>query len=483
MRIGFWVACALLLAGGALALGQAPTYEQDEVITLNSKQEREFWRDVQQILRGQEPLAPKAALFNGWYARYRLPQMSRLENLEQLPELRRDLLLMSLSRAVGPAREQLLSLTRTYFNKVVRGNYHPLARHNAALILGYLDSTPEGRENSRTIPPVPDAQSRESLIELLADAEQPDAVKVAALSGLSRHVYIDGMHKAAELRMSAEDRGKVYNALLAVASASDPPAGRSPEGHAWMRRRAMEALGYLGLVDPEGRLLDTLNGILSSQDAPLSLRVAAVRALGELKLPADSKVDPTKLGAKVSFVAVLSCFAELKRLKAWEEEQEERGNPQGGPLAPGGEGGVLPGGEGGVPPRDVPPRRPPRAEQPNFPGEIPGGGEGLFPGESGLEGVAVEKTPLDQQLDLTVRRLKYNFDAVRQGLEGAEAGGVLAIAQEPKSRQKLTEFLTQTQALAALLDSEELDLDALREGLSKEGSKLQEAVMPVLKSN
>jgi hypothetical protein len=61
---------------------------------------------------------------------------------------------------------------------------------------------------------------------------------VAALLGILRQLEWDEYRKQTP-RMAADARADIVKELIALAEATKPPAGRSLEGHTWMRRRAV----------------------------------------------------------------------------------------------------------------------------------------------------------------------------------------------------------------------------------------------------
>ena len=91
------------------------------------------------------------------------------------------------------------------------------------------------------------------------DENQIDAVRIAALLGIVRH---------AKLGIADEEaRKQVAAAMLKMATTQDP-GDRTPEGHAWMRCRAIALLGDLKSPGEQGAVAQALVAILSEPDAP-----------------------------------------------------------------------------------------------------------------------------------------------------------------------------------------------------------------------
>jgi hypothetical protein len=138
----------------------------------------------------------------------------------------------------------------------------------------------------------------------------PDYVKVAALQGLLRH---------AEAHV-VENRAAVLQMVLPIATAAKAPAGRSADGHAWMRRRAVQIIGALGLSG--GTIPLELQKIVKDTTAPYNLRCAAAQALGELDYAganikaADLAKDVGVLGLEVTRRELKESDISLSQLKS-----------------------------------------------------------------------------------------------------------------------------------------------------------------------
>ncbi len=327
-RSVFALAAGLLLAAlssGAPLAAQQPKYEElpldtrldDERSTLH----REIKTLVAKIHRGDTPLEPDAGKFDAWYTRYLFPKMTQISNLAEIPTLRQRFLQSDLERSSSQAaHDRLVRLTLTNMQAVAQGNYHPAARHNAMLIIGELN----GREAIRVgnaQPPLPYVDAVNVMLEELESETQIDAVRVAALIGLLRHVELDRM-RPSDQRMPEAGRVRFLERMLAIASAP-PPAGRSPEGHAWMQRRAVQIIGELGSPGAENAAVVALRKLAADNAQPLDLRTQAAESLGKIIYPTLPAETGAQMASELALVLHASCKAELDRLMREKKEEEE----------------------------------------------------------------------------------------------------------------------------------------------------------------
>jgi len=237
---------------------------------------------IKSILRNREFAEGEEAMFVKYYFRYELPLWSLEKERARLAGFR-VLLARDLTTArTGPPHAKLNELVFVFMSKLckddpTKGKFHPASRVNAMMMLGELNSK---EMVAATDKPVPLAAAVPVMLEAIADPQQLDAVKVAALGGLIRHGKLGGL-------TDAESRGKVLAAMLKLA-ATDAEPGRSEDGHAWMRSMACEVLGHIGTVGSKEEVPKVLASIVGDSSQPFFLRTKAAYALGELKYPAGA---------------------------------------------------------------------------------------------------------------------------------------------------------------------------------------------------
>jgi len=247
---------------------------------------------VNGVLNGQQEVSENQQAIRDFYIKYYFPEMAGAATA--LPKagpqgirgnvayLRQKLAKQLRQSRSGSARNFVNGLILEEIPKYANGNYHPAVRINAVLLLGDLDAQPPSVSGIDRQPPVPLPQALPLLLDFARDKKMPDSVKVAALVGVKRH---------AEYNLPDASRAQVTGDMLQLIAAREPPAGRSNDGHAWLRRQAAEVLGVLGDVGNDRRVYLALESVLNEQTSPLWLRCAAAQALGQLRYGDSSSID------------------------------------------------------------------------------------------------------------------------------------------------------------------------------------------------
>lgn len=379
------------------------------------------------ILRGSEPFDSQETkdYLQGYYTRYYFPLLTHPKHIGDWPDFRQKFLrTLSVPTLQEPPLLQvhdfLVELTYQAMIPLIRGNYHPAVRCNAMLMLGQLNSQDPLFIGDKKRPPVPRIESMKIMLDELASPKQIDGVKAAALAGILRHVEIDRQladtPPGSPRRLVGNAETLIADAMLKLVNEKEAPEGRSREGHDWMRRRAVEVLGYLGTPGQNNSVVTALDGVLTDINAPVSLRCSAAEALGRLKFPANANLAVPDTAKKLASVAVFACKQEAKRV----EDQEAReakdklqgiggaGYGMGGGYMDGGYGAMMPGGMPGM-----------------MPGMMPGGMSdmpGMMPGYAPSSGKAPKKfNPLGYRVYLTRRRIAHEMWLVKRGLLGPDA--------------------------------------------------------------
>lgn len=423
-------------------------------------------REILGILSSGTVPPDKEAVFREYYQEFALARWTWPENFGRLPELRRELRNDLFTARGKPVHAQLRQLAFEILGRFARdegGPYHPATRVSAILAIADLNATESVNPREQPVVPLPEAAAL--LVELLKRDDLPDPLVAAVLVGLRRHAIL-----------GIEDQQLVDNELvprlLTIAGNRVPPAGRSLEGHQWIRARAIEVLGLLGLPGQNGAVPQLLVTVLGASDESPMVRRAAARALGVIDFTGVNKPTPAEilyaLGRYISDV----CEAEVKQL----DQQIQMGDlPAGGPLAMGSMGGYgYPGGyvsEYG-----------PEAYMPDLapPGMM--GSPGAYPGRPRQQTTTEDRTLPNR------RRLKAQLNAAFYAITGVDEpmwvpanrpmDGVAAVVPESgPAREGLQQLFERLQALLAICDTKDLERQTLRDRIRAELDQVQELIL------
>ena len=269
--------------------------------------------EIYRLLRGGEVPADQRETFQTYYREYEFGRWTQPGQLHELPARRRDLSNALKTAKTSPAHDELVALSLKFLGTLAgEAIRHPAARYNAMLAIGELNQREaEGSENPEPLP-----EALPLLLQAFTDANQIDAVRIAALLGLYRHAAINIAD--AQFRDN-----QLIPAMLAFVQ-SKAAAGRAPEGHAWMRARAIDVLGVLGQVGQDNAIPSTSVGHRS----PMATR--AFRSVVLLpELSAALRIRPTMAWTRGSCAQDWAKWPptpvspSLKRMDK-EAEQEER---------------------------------------------------------------------------------------------------------------------------------------------------------------
>ena len=269
-------------------------------------------------------------LFNEWFNWVLFAEMTQTdeESLLELPKRRQNFFLryVEAKEMTPPVHDHLIKLTKSTMLNIAKGDFHPAVRYNAMLIVGKLNSTEAISIGSNKSPPIPWFDALRDLFTEYKNAAQIEPVKIAAMLGILRHVKLDGQRRA-DLRMPFEARAAVIAEMTALLSAADPPGTRTPEGHRWMQRRAIDILGGLRDLGPDNVVAKKLSAIINDTAEPISYRCSAAAVYGQLNFPPPpnpAAPDPSVAVRQIAALASQACRQELKRIEELEEELQER---------------------------------------------------------------------------------------------------------------------------------------------------------------
>jgi hypothetical protein len=236
------------------------------------------------------PATPQ--LLAEYFQDYEFKLWTLKKNATKLTSWRKELRTNCVRAKAGPVHDRLNEVVLEVLSKKVKNRkYAPVFLVNAMMAIGELNSV-EGSN------PTPLPQALPVLLETLGDAQQLDAVKVAALNGIKRHV------------VSGVKDPTIAKAVFKLASTEDSEVAK-----AWMRAQAIEILGFLSSPGQNNQVINLLQSIIADKKATLRLRCTAAEALGQINL---SNAAGVKADALISALAQLmkdGCDEQLKIVK------------------------------------------------------------------------------------------------------------------------------------------------------------------------
>lgn len=447
---------------GNTAVGQAGPAGQYRQLPVEDALKTETSR-VRNILRNGKVAGADKDLLDGYYKKYGFARWSLPENYHRLPGFRKELV-NDFRMSKDGSREYLNDLCLTFFEQMASVDVHPAVRYNAMLVIASLNTKdPDFRDNA-----VPLEAALPVLLKAVQNEQQIDAVKIAALRGIWRH---------AALGIPNEQN---RNAVIQVASelaAAKIATGRTAAGHAWMRRRAIDILGMLGIPGENSETAKLLADIISQQSNPPSVRLAASDALGRLKATDETQVDTAATAVGLGKLALEVCksFSDEMQEEVDRRKQERLLGFAGGAGAMG--PGMMPGAGRGMEGGPMEMMGPPGAMGP---GMMPGmGGPGGMGGPMGQPGMR----PRPEEDDGGIRRrLKADLVDIQTGLVGPgdeTPGGLSRMAKEDASKKMVSSILGPIQNWLNMLEEKDLDdeklVTALKKSMDTYGTLLKQA--------
>jgi len=164
------------------------------------------------------------------------------------------------------------------------------------LVIGALNAVEYGARvnDQKALVPEPLSEALDVLISEYKSPTQIDAVRVAALVGIDRHVKLD-LAKPKDRAIPVPKKKVILDEMISLLTAA-PPAGRTAEGHIWMQRRAIDILAVLNAVGNSSEANAALEKIVADTDAPISLRCTASEALAQWS-PTSKRSMPARFRA------------------------------------------------------------------------------------------------------------------------------------------------------------------------------------------
>ena len=535
---------ALCVSTGLAATGDKPAWKELPIPAgFEKKEVSKKTADARKVLFGTVPLAGNERAFDDYYKNY-LPAAWTQTSPGSLSALakEREQFLNELANSKVPQQvhDRLVSITLAGMQQILSDpELHPGARYNAALVLGALNAKEPDRINRANPEPLPAALP--VLLELFKNAEESDGVRLAALLGIMRHLEWDPYRPQAT-RMAADTKTEIVAELAALAQATEPPPGRSLEGHTWLRRRAVEGLMYAALSGTTAEIHAVIEKLISDDAEPVALRCTAADVMGRLEYQAPVIPAPEPNAKELGHLALVAVDAELSRLENLEAMDEMRTKSQGsgigtggmmgggmdaamrgmggagGPMARGGGQGTkmqgmgkaiqYPGTGGGAGAKGKTPKakakggKRGREMMLGMPGME--GMEGMDPGNMADAGSAVVE-PADAKaarLENARRRIRAWLYAVQMGLGDEKANpynevkrsgvgrnakvtetftrGIRAFAQADQEKTYVVSVIDKTRELISVVETPDLDFESFVDDMRAAMSELEEITEPLV---
>ncbi|HEX3869961.1 MAG TPA: hypothetical protein VHV77_05975 [Pirellulales bacterium] len=269
------VSCAPAQQPGDPAATQPPLmareyeeFPQKDVIKLNEFKSLRF--KVMRMCQAGVFQSPEEQQDFIKYFKYKVAELTWLANIPDLPKKIADLKKQDLYPS-GRAPEQnvhdqLTQLLLTALpNFAANEKYHPACRESCILLLGNLDQVePDGLGNNAV--PLPAALDK--LLDLVVDPKLVDGLRVAAMTGISRH---------ARAGIAPLLRVKTVKTLT-----SPIPMGNNA-GTVWMKYSAARCLGGMATKWPEANKPEVIalaKQLIEDAEASLTIRCDGALVLG-----------------------------------------------------------------------------------------------------------------------------------------------------------------------------------------------------------
>jgi hypothetical protein len=354
-------------------------------------------RQVRQTLTGDLALSENRA-FDVFYTQYLFPMMTLTDEAElaDLTKNRGLFLRDHLAYCTNPdVHQHLVDLTFAEMKKIASDNFHPAVRYNAMYIISQLNTQEPSRVGANRAIPDPYSPALPWMLDEFKKEETPEALKVAALLGIIRHLEMD-IYRTADRKIPAAQRADVIATLTTLAQTATPPAGRSLAAQNWLRRRALEGIAHAGFLNPEPNLVKLVTDLIANDKEVLAVRVDAAQSLGKMNLNPPVKVEVAATAESLVRLAMASVQSELARLDDLQKQDQERVRVLGGS---GMQGGAMLGAGGGM-----------MNPMPGMSGRRPGKGSELPPPEDFKK----------YRAELSMRRVRAYLNAIETAVLGAD---------------------------------------------------------------
>ncbi|GIW94880.1 MAG: hypothetical protein KatS3mg110_2921 [Pirellulaceae bacterium] len=478
-----WVAAQQPAGTGYLPpLSMDARYEDKKVV-------RDLMTSYRRVISNATALDdPTRQVVQEYFQEYLIKSLTRPENFGNW-QIERARWSSDLARSQGRSpqlHDFLADLLFRQMQPLVEQNHHPIIRVNAMLTIADLNRQERG---SGVTIATPWEATLPYMRAQVQNPDQIDAVRIAALSGILRHVESYWVLNT----QPAEDLVNGLTAEMLALVNDPPPASRSADVHAWIQARALDILGSLAGWKPQPSMFQAMQKILVDSKAPIWLRVRAAYALSRVRYGDLADADKLDWPAAASGLAGLLADA-CRQEYDWLEREREKlrtASSAGVPGVPGvpGEPGLAGGGAMGVPP---PPGEPGLAGGgavglPPPPGEMDAGGGIGFPA-SGMGGM-MPYGPFGSasllgglpkyKVDGARRRLLYELACIKAALDGpapdAEVKGIKPLAGNHPAAGPVLQSIEKALAdVEKAVTAKEPDVEAMLKTLRSRSQELEQ---------
>jgi hypothetical protein len=183
--------------------------------------------------------------------------------------------------------EHLNDLTLAKMNEIAMGNFHPVVRANAVMMIAELNDTdPTGPPWKKALP---------VLLNLVKANNMTDAVRAPAWRGLVRQ---------AQAGVDASNRTQLVDVAVQSLGQRNNVAGGRQVAQDWICRRAIDVLAALNDPAPNPAVSKAILDTVIDAGTSLTIRSAAAEALGKIKFSPPANFDAAALAKTLGKLAV-----------------------------------------------------------------------------------------------------------------------------------------------------------------------------------
>ena len=521
--VGWFSSAAVAIAQQPSAFTEIPLAPQFDLAPHQAPEARAQLNQVKQninqaraqlalIMRGEAPLnasftlgegTPGAVqmtnqgLLKGWFENYVFAQFTHARSMGELATQRLTFVNELNTRCQSDTVYQHLAnnVVLPQMQTFLTGNFHPAVKYNAMLIVGQMNQQSNYNPDQTRRVPVPSSAALGFLLQNIEGAAANDAILLASWVGILRHT---GMNRLTN-HISGPNQVAIATQALNLLNQDPNASGRTISGQTWFQRRALEVLAAIGRDN--GQILSRIVEIIKDDNAPISLRLSAAKALHYFYYDAQTKVAVEDTLNALGLLSIKICRNELARVEA--EKEAEAAAVAGGVGDLGaGMGGAMGGMDGGMGGMD------------GGMGGMDGGMGGMDGGMGGMGGMmggmggdvfgggaSVLSKEEKRRVDYSRRILAYQLYHIvlAIGKQGRQAGPntipstgmVLAVTQDNAGQAALTKIQESMDALIATIripsaegrvspdePVEEPDRETMLANLEDEVRKIESFLLP-----